>query len=202
MNKYIITISFTSILTIFSSCSFLWYEIKKVDNTNLSFTWNTNILLNDTWWINTDSVNTLIESSLNILWENDEDIINSFYSNDKNTQKIINEWLSDENNKKISSKGDVIEFLDYCEKIKNTDSFLKYINENDETENNEVLRKLESFQKWEIDILNVKEYLNSLLPKKIITPEDKDINLYINMYLEIIDNSNINCATIIKKYYE
>lgn len=202
MKKYIIMILFISILILFSSCSFLWYEIKKIDNANFSFTWNINKLLNDTWWVNTNSVNILIKDPLDILWEKNEDIINSFYSNDKNVQKIINEWLSDKKNEKTSSKGDIIEFLDYCEKIKNTDNFMQYINKDDETENNEILRKLESLKKWEIDKSNIKEYLNSLIPKKIIKEDDRDLKLYINMYLEIINNSNIKCETIFKKYYE
>lgn len=118
MKKIIIPI-FTIIFLSF--CVFLLYEIKKISEKDM---------INNSWSIKSNSWVILDNSSswalkekkkdkLEILWDTHKEVINSFYSNDKNKKEEINNWLSDKKNERTTEKWDIIEFLDYCEKLSN-----------------------------------------------------------------------------------
>lgn len=69
---------------------------------------------------------------LRTLWESKSQVIDSFY--DPKNKKLIDAWINDKNNRSQSARGDILEFLSYCEELnlikgdkkKNINIFTRY----------------------------------------------------------------------------
>jgi hypothetical protein len=147
-----------------------------------------------------------------------QDIITSYYSSDSQKKAIIKKWLSDASNQKTSFTGDVLEFFDYCETLRQQKDLKIYITQELSKGKNTTLspENKDIFQSLLLVINGTKtpdtfkSDLQKMIPTDTTNQDEKDeyknVMLYLAFYNNIVDSlenvGKVDCKKIYGKIYK
>lgn len=192
-------------LLLISLTSCFWNEEKIINNEKLENISNKNkeasYLVSTKW-------NEMTWDSLNKIWNSTQEILNDFYSDDKEKKEEIEKWLSNPKNIKTSEKWDVLEFLDFCEsfsKFKTKEQIIDYIMSFEKEIWYDKIVDSSSFKNyvsWKKDYkktnLDYKWYDYSLIHNYIVDKDVKSVNMalfstssIVSYYIWLIDYNTV-----------